>query len=100
MVCKVKNILSEKSKKSNSIQCIFSNKSKFWPGKSKKSKCNTWNSGKLNFSTKYLSKKSNFSQRSQRVNLVSSKSHLACFSTLFWLVFQPIFDKVKKLVPT
>ena len=37
-VCKVKNILSEKSKKSNSIKYILPNKSKFWPGESKKSK--------------------------------------------------------------
>ena len=46
-VCKVKNILSEKTKKSTSIKCIFS-KLKFWPGKSKTSKFNTWNLGKSN----------------------------------------------------
>ena len=46
------NILSEtRSKKSNTIKCIISNKSKFYPGKSKKSKFNIWNSGKSNFST-------------------------------------------------
>ena len=47
-----------KVKKSNSIKCIFSNKSKLWPGKSKTSKFNIWNSGKSNFFTKHMSKKS------------------------------------------
>ena len=51
-VCKVQKILSEtQSKTSNSIKCIISNKSKFYPGKSKKSKFNTWNSGRSNFFT-------------------------------------------------
>ena len=52
------NLLSEKSKKSNSMKRIISNKSKFLPGKSKKSKFSTWMSGKSNISTKYMSKKS------------------------------------------
>ena len=47
-----------KSKKSNSMKRIISNKSKFLPGKSKKSKFSTWMSGKSNISTKYMSKKS------------------------------------------
>ena len=64
-----------KSKKSNSIKCIFLNKSKFWPGKSQKSKFNTWNSEKSNFFTKYIKEVKNVSLISQRVNLVSSKSH-------------------------
>ena len=63
-----------KVKKSNSIKCIFSNKSKFWPGKSKKSKLNMELRKVKFFHNVYVKEVKGFSLRSQRVNLLSSKT--------------------------